>query len=375
MRPYGSLAVATLMVVASAAGWILFRLWLRQSHRPLSSRGALPWHHHDSMSMLAPNTVNPSETIHIDDLISLGPSCLAAYHFRRGGWRKASLPFDWTLFDDRQQHIPQVARLVAAKFAPLLSLQNNTSPLHYEPYRALHDTDKANRSVVHAGIPTMRWIHDDPLKNASKVVRRTQRLISILASPSTRRRVFTLAYGSVNELPSPIEAFAAQLKDLTLALESSFTSLIGHYRILIIVHARSSDPAYRALVSELEEKLPRRLMISAVTPLPESAKLSLTPEEMLWGNTGAWASLMRNKFRRYTPNDESLTTCLERFSVTPYHYPRGIDGPFTRYGYFVCSKSGSQRDFESLDTNSDGMLSRLELAAGDGERQGGSTGL
>ena len=170
-----------------------------------------------------------------DDLISLGPSCLAAYHFRRG-WRKASLPFDWTLFDDRQQHIP-CCKACGCQVCPLLSLQNNRSPLHYEPYRALHGTDKANRSVVHAAIPTMRWIHDDPLKNASKVVRRTQRLISILASPSTRRRVFTLAYGSVNELPSPIEAFAAQLKDLTLALESSFTSLIGHYRILIIVHA------------------------------------------------------------------------------------------------------------------------------------------
>ena len=334
--------------------WVFWRRQQRYNSSPLPGRS---WQGHNTMLMAPHGTAS---TIFIDDLIPLGPSCLAAYHFRRGGWRKTSLPFDWTLFDDRQQHIPELAKLVDNKFAPLLSLEQDTSALRrFEESSDGH----ANTFIVHSDIPTMRWLHDDPLRNASTVVRRTQRLLRILMA-SSRRIVFTLAYGNVNELPSPLDLFLTQLQDLAGALETSFPNMTGHFRILIIVETLQSNPAYRALASQLEKKMPRRFIVASVSPLSENAKRDLTAEESRWGNAAAWTALMRADFRRYTRNNETLQTCLQRFSITPYRHPKGFEGPFTRYGYFVCRYSASsQGEFDRLDVNKDGALSRAEITA------------
>ena len=94
-----SVSVLTMALVSLSFFAFVFVVFSRQrqSYNPPS----LPprsWQGHNTMLMVP----HAAATIFIDDLIPLGPSCLAAYHFRRGGWRKASLPFDWTLFDDRQ---------------------------------------------------------------------------------------------------------------------------------------------------------------------------------------------------------------------------------------------------------------------------------
>ena len=350
-------SVSVLTMALVPLSFFAFILIVFSRQQPSYNPPSLPprsWQGRNTM-LMAPHT---TATIFIDDLIPLGPSCLAAYHFRRGGWRKASLPFDWTLFDDRQQHIPQLAKLVGSNFAPLLSLEQDTSAL-----RRLHENDDlghVNASIIHTNIPTMRWIHDDPLRNASKVVRRTRRLLQVLAT--SRRPVFTLAYGHVNEIPSPLQVFLAQLHDLVDALETAFPRLTGIFRILIIVETLKSNPTYRALASQLEKKRRRRYILTSVRPLSE--RMGLSEEETLWGNSAAWTSIMRTRFRPYTRNNETLATCLKRFSVTPYRHPKGIEGPFTRYGYFVCRHSAaSQREFEQLDANHDGVLSTTEIPA------------
>lgn len=327
----------------------------RQGQRILNPRSHVP--------MIAP-TWQYSDMILVDVLIPLGPSCLAAYHFRRGGWRTASLPFDWTLFDDRQKHLQTLVQLVDEEFSQFLALENDKSQLQHETY--MHD-GHVNISVTHKSLPTIRWLHDDPLKNATTIVRRTRRLLHILKSNVKSKITFTLAYGGIGEVPSPLSFFLAQLHSLASRLEKMFPSIIGRFSLLVLVQTRRNDSRHRALLRQMR-KMPRYgsiFRLQAIRPLAASTHQKANAEETRWGNYAAWDDLMRTKFRKYTSNNESLTTCLRRYSVTPYEHPQGVRGPFTRYGYFVCQEGKSktiQNDFKKLDADQDGLISLQELA-------------
>ena len=79
-------SVSVLTMALVPLSFFAFILIVFSRQQPSYNPPSLPprsWQGRNTM-LMAPHT---TATIFIDDLIPLGPSCLAAYHFRRGGWR------------------------------------------------------------------------------------------------------------------------------------------------------------------------------------------------------------------------------------------------------------------------------------------------
>lgn len=354
-------ALAAVLVALWAAGWddgnsgdsgrVLKRWWQRQRQR---RRGPSPleWVPAAQSLMAAQQRTPPSpqDVILVDDVISLGPTCLAAWHLRRGGWRTWSYPFDWTLFDDRDTHLSTVAALLSTDCQGLI----DPTKLKRESFTSWDGVPVP--SVVHRE-HRLRWLHSDPLSDGSKVMRRVDRLARLLRNATSRRQiVFTLAW-NLGEHPAPAQ-LVAQVVELDRVL-GTFPAIAGRWCVLAVFVAKDSDPAYVAVKQALEtSSASARLRVEHVLP-------PLTAHHMPFGTT-PWGSdlhwdLFMQRFRRSATKgtEEDVETCLHRHAR-----PQGI----ARLGFGLCLKprlpAGTDMDslFRTLDADRSLFLDGKEFS-------------
>ena len=211
-----------------------------------------------------------------DAIVPLGPSCLAAYHLKRAGLRTSPYPLDWTLFDNKNAHLSTLTHLFNTRFRPLVHL--DTSQLHNENITLANGT--LVPSIVHQDLG-IRWIHDDPLKDSSKVQRRSDILVRRLKHAHAIQLLFVVAW-KARAFPTPTATFLKHIELLLHSIDAWYDNTVPTYQLLLVFESHPYDPHYVAMKEQIH-RIDDKLIVVPILP-------SSTKEE--WGNEIGWDALM-----------------------------------------------------------------------------------
>lgn len=210
-----------------------------------------------------------------DAIVPLGPSCLAAYHLKRAGLRTSPYPLDWTLFDNRSEHLSTLTHLFNTHFRPLVHL--DTSQLYNENIALANGTTVP--SVVHQDLG-IRWIHDDPLKDSSKVQRRSDILVRRLNRAHDIQLLFVVAW-KARAYPAPLATFLKQIELLLHSIDAWYdNTTVPTYQLLLVFETHPYDPQYVAMKEQIH-RIDDKLIVAPILPSVEE-----------WGNAIGWDALM-----------------------------------------------------------------------------------
>ena len=298
----------------------------------------------------------PSLTpINVDVVVPLGPDCLAAWHVKRSGWRTASYPLDWTLFDDRSQHLTTISALFASNFHELVHL--DSSKLKQETFVLSNGTMVQSTRHEELGI---RWIHADPLSEEGRirVVERSERLVQRLERADVVHILFIAAW-RMNESPSPPARFRQQIVDLQRNIEMLHN--LSKYTLLLVLEAHPHDPSFLHIQRELLSVSKAHILV-----------VSVLPSRFEFGDDVAWDSLMKrfrtplremvgdHEIRDQIKEEESsvdVETCL--FT----HFEQSESGAgLTKVGFVTCVGESSSQNFEELDVDGNDILDLGEFS-------------
>ena len=270
--------------------------------------------------------------IDVDIAISLGPTCLAAWHIKRGGWRSTPFPLDWVLFDNRETHLSTVASLFKTSFAPLLHLESTS--LTYDHDFFLQNGSKIT-TTLHPQLG-MRWIHDDPKADPNRVIERTRILRRRLerARAHDVQLLFVVAWRN-NEHPK-LATLILQIQHLMQSIDSSVPD--AQYKLLVVFEIMPQHPEYRDM---------RQKLISVDSRVLTTAIL---PSENEWGNDLAWDHLLK---RWRVPRGDDFESCIVKYFSHGY---------LQKDGFEICVGDKAQQSFSQLDLNNDQMLSLKEFS-------------
>ena len=300
----------------------------------------------------------PSLTpINVEVVVPLGPDCLAAWHVKRSGWRTASYPLDWTLFDDRSQHLTTISALFASNFHELVHL--NSSKLKQETFVLSNGTTVQSTRHEELGI---RWIHADPLSEEGRirVVERSERLVQRLERADVVHILFIAAW-RMHESPSPPARFRQQIVDLHRNIETLHN--LSKYTLLIVLEAHPHDPSFLHIQRELSSVSKVHILV-----------VSVLPSSFEFGDDVAWDSLMK-RFRtrlRATEmvgdheikdqiKEEVSSVDVETCLFTHFEQSE-IGKGLTKDGFVTCIGESSSQNFEELDVDGNDILDLDEFS-------------
>ncbi len=288
-----------------------------------------------ALTALQYSTFTPDfSPINVDVVIPLGPDCWTAWHIKRGGWRTTPYPFDWTLFENRSTHISTVSNLFDTDFHSLFHLQSKS---FIQQNYTLNNGTKVLVSL-HPQLD-IRWIHDNPKADPSKVIERIRILKHRLDNAKDVQVLFVMGWRSFTH-PKSIDLFSKQITRLFSSIDGRLGE-DANYKLLLVFEIAPQHPKYIQMKEILSEIDRTRIIIVPILPSPS--------EE--WGSDLGWDLLMR---RFQVPSSENdVESCLAKYFK---------HGQLSQEGFDICVGSRTSQTFDELDENVDKSLSLKEFS-------------